>query len=118
MDDPTKDGKSIDNIKNYNDDLEPHITSGIFNKVFYLMSTAPSWDTQKAFNVMVDANMSYWTSTTTFLEAACGVLQKTKDRGYDIDTVKKAFVEVGIDTHSCQLTDSKQISKNGIKDVV
>ena len=34
MDDPTKDGKSIANVKDYTDDLNVHYSSGVFNKVF------------------------------------------------------------------------------------
>lgn len=101
MADPTKDGRSISHMKNYNDSLNVHFTSGIFNKVFYLMGTGKNWDTKKAFDVMVKANMHYWTANTTFKEAACGVISATKDYGYDVSAVNDAMRDVGIDISHC-----------------
>lgn len=101
MDEPTKDGRSISHMKNYNDSLNVHLTSGIFNKVFYLIGTANGWDTKKAFDVMVKANMDYWTANTTFAEAACGVLSATHDYGYDVSAVTKAMQTVGVDISHC-----------------
>ncbi len=103
MDDPTKDNKSIANMKDYKDTLNVHYTSGIFNKVFYLLgsATAKGWDTRKAFDVMVQANSHYWTSSTTFAEAACGVVSATKDYKYDMTAVADAMQNVGIDISHC-----------------
>lgn len=103
MDNPTKDGHSIDNMKNYSDDLNVHYTSGIFNKLFYLMGSAQDkgWTTRKAFDVMVKANMNYWTSTTTFAAAACGVVKATKDYKYDMTAVTQAMKQVGLDISNC-----------------
>jgi pseudolysin len=109
MNDPIKDcyGRkpgdycSIDNVSQYYDGLNVHHSSGVFNKVFYLMSTAPNWDVKKAFGVMVQANMYYWTYETDFNHAACGVVQANKDYGYDAETVVKAFAAVGIEVGSC-----------------
>lgn len=103
---------SIDHIKDYHAGsigvsffniqyVDMHFSSGIFNKVFYLMSTASNWNTKKAFSVMVQANMRYWTSDTTFAEAACGVMDATRDYGYDLKTVSTAFSNVGISTANC-----------------
>jgi len=111
FDQPSKDcyGKqpgdacSIDNMNEYNahKGLEVHYSSGIFNRAFYLISTAPNWNIKKAFNIMVQANMHYWTSDTTFNAAACGVVSATKDYKYDLDAVINAFLTVGIDTSHC-----------------
>ncbi len=109
MDEPSKDchgGQpgnwcSIDNLKEYHDGLDVHFSSGIFNKVFYLMGSAKGWDTKKAFDVMVKANSNYWTSNTSFEDAACGVIKATKDYQYDLDAVTQAMTAVGIDTSHC-----------------
>jgi Zn-dependent metalloprotease len=50
---------------------------------------------------MMQANMHYWTSKTSFAEAACGVMQATNDYAYDQTVVKRAFAEVGIDVTTC-----------------
>ena len=101
MDEPTKDGKSISHMKDYNDSLNVHYSSGIFNKAFYLMGSAEGWNTKKAFDVMVKANMDYWTANSTFAEAACGILSATSDYKYDATAVLSALKQVGLDDSQC-----------------
>jgi pseudolysin len=103
MDDPKKDGVSIDNAKDYDPEkvADPHIGAGVFNKAFYLLATSKNWDTKKAFAVMVQANMHYWTTGTNFNQAACGVISATKDFNYETSAVKSAFDKVGISTDKC-----------------
>jgi pseudolysin len=101
MDDPTKDGKSIAHVDDYTDDLNVHYSSGVFNKMFYTLGTSKGWNTHKAFDVMVKANMDYWTANSTFADAACGVLHATKDNQYSTEAVIKAFDTVGIDVTNC-----------------
>lgn len=105
MDEPTRDCSgnlpgqacSISHFKDYSPTLNVHFSSGIFNKIFYLMSTAQDWNTRKAFNVMVQANRYYWTATTTFAAAACGVLSATQDYHYNSAAVKHALQVVGLE---------------------
>lgn len=92
---------SIDNAKNYIDGIDVHHSSGVFNKAFYLLSTAPNWNIEKAFKVMVQANQRYWLPRSNFKEAACGVKDAAHDFGYDIETVTKVMSEVGLDISSC-----------------
>jgi Zn-dependent metalloprotease len=107
MDDPPKDceGKkqgeecSIGHFKDYKKSLNIHHSSGVFNKAFYLIATA--WDTRKAFEVMVQANMHYWTTTTNFAKAACGVVKAARDYKYDEKTIKDAMRAVGVTTSKC-----------------
>lgn len=107
LDNPTKDGTSIDNLKDF-DATEPHAGAGITNKAFYLLATTKGWTTRKAFDVWVKANMNYWTSSmVTFNEAACGVLSATKDYGYNLADVRVAFAKVGIDTDTCEAASAK-----------
>lgn len=110
MDEPTRDGRSIDNVKDYRDWIDVHYSSGIFNKAFFLMakgwSNANSDATKMAFDVMVKANMSYWTPRTTFADAACGVVNATRDYAksdprYTEIVVANAMAGVGIDTSKC-----------------
>lgn len=92
---------SIDHVRDYRTNLDVHFSSGIFNKMFYLLATSPGWDAHKAFDIMVQANRYYWTSSTSFQDAACGVMEGAKDYGYELDAVSKAFAQVGIDTGRC-----------------
>ncbi len=111
MDEPTKDCEgrtpgdrcSIDKAEGMGPGpfLNVHYSSGVFNKVFYLMSTSPNWNTKKAFEVMVEANKHYWTSLASFGSAGCGVLTATKKLSYDKETVEKALHAVGLETSYC-----------------
>ncbi|KTD34464.1 virulence metalloprotease [Legionella moravica] len=96
MDDPTKDGRSIGHAAQYTDALDVHMTSGVFNKAFYLLAHKPGWSVQKAFQIMVDANMNYWSPIAYYDFAACGVIQAALDRKLDKSPVIDAFAEVGV----------------------
>ena len=109
VDQPTKDcyGKkpgdqcSIDHVNQYNPDLDAHYGSGVYNRAFFLLATTPKWSVKKAFDVMVQANLAYWTANSTFASGACGVVSAAKDYKYDVKAVQAAFHQVGIDTASC-----------------
>ena len=96
MDDPTKDGMSIGNAAQFTDSLDVHMTSGVFNKAFYILAHKPGWSIQKAFQIMVDANMNYWSPIAYYDFAACGVIQAALDRKFDKTPVIEAFAEVGV----------------------
>jgi pseudolysin len=113
MDEPTKDcpkghlpgvGCSISNMKQYFGRLDVHAICGVFNKLFYTLATTPGWNTKKAFDVMVQANVNYWVNNTTYIEAACGVVNAAKDLKYDIKAVDSAAAAVGINTAVCYQT--------------
>ncbi len=90
---------SIDNASQYYNGLDVHYSSGVYNRAFTIL--AGHWNTQKAFEVMADANRYYWTSQVSFNEAACGVISATKARGYDVASVQDAMQEVGVSTAGC-----------------
>lgn len=92
---------SIDHISQYLDTTNVHYSSGIFNRIFYLIGTAPGWDAKKTFDIMLQANRFYWTANTSFDEAACGVLQAARDYQYDTSAVNHAFKVVGINASRC-----------------
>lgn len=76
-----------------------HTASGIFNKAFYLLSKAVG--IKKAYHVMVIANTKYWTSTSDFKSAACGVIYSARDLKVDTALIKKTFAQVGVETTQC-----------------
>ena len=101
MDIPSKDGVSIDSVKSYRKGMDPHYSSGVYNRLFYLIATQDGWDVHKAFAVMVKANQHYWTQKSSFNQAACGVLHAAKDLDFDLEDIKKSMDNVDLDYHSC-----------------
>ncbi|HVT62640.1 MAG TPA: M4 family metallopeptidase, partial [Legionellaceae bacterium] len=79
---PSRDGYSIDRADQYRKDMDVHHSSGVYNRLFYLLVQRPGWNPHKAFQVMLKANMDYWTPTTTFVEGACGILAASRDLGF------------------------------------
>ncbi|MBA2648370.1 MAG: M4 family metallopeptidase [Legionella sp.] len=108
MDKPSKDGKSFDDAKHYQEaakkspgGVEVHYGSGVYNHLFYILSHQVNWTLRKAFDVMVRANMYYWGPYERFDEGGCGMMYAAKDLGYSVDDVKKSLTEVAIDYHKC-----------------
>ena len=95
MNDPPLDGRSIDNYANYSP-IDPHQTSGIYNKAFHDLTEMPNWDISRSFQVFTTANKMYWAPQSTMREGACGVVRATWDEGYSVDDVRRAFAGVGL----------------------
>ena len=109
MDQPSKDctaGQepgddcSIDDATQYNNSLDVHYSSGVFNRLFYLISTTPGWNTKKAFDVMLEAQF-HWVSDADFIDGACGIIKATEELGYEVAAVKAAINQVRIDISEC-----------------
>ncbi|NMH66071.1 M4 family metallopeptidase [Shewanella salipaludis] len=100
--DPTLDGSSIGHADDYYSGIDVHHSSGVFNKAYYLLAHTSGWDTRKAFEVMLRANQLYWTSTSDFDNAACGVKKAADDAGYASQDVIDAFTQVGVNA-SCDV---------------
>ena len=117
MYDPPLDGHSIDHISEYYDGMDPHYSSGIFNKAFYLIATSSGWTTRMAFEIFAFANMNYWTPYTNFQQGAQGVLWAAQDFDYPVQDVIDAFEAVGINLggYEMYVGDIKQtITKTNI----
>ncbi|WP_444996741.1 M4 family metallopeptidase [Aliikangiella sp. IMCC44359] len=104
MDDPTKDGKSIDKQSDYTDGMDVHYSSGVFNKAFYNLATAPGWDTKKAFQLYAKANQKYWTASTNWDQAGNGILDIACELGVDVNQVMLSLVSVGINSNPSDAT--------------
>ncbi|UWU76036.1 M4 family metallopeptidase [Bradyrhizobium huanghuaihaiense] len=104
MCDPPQDGHSIDHVSKYDDRLNVHYSSGIYNKVFCILSKRSGWDIRKSFHTFVVANQDYWTLNATFQSGAEGVLRAAEKLKYDTKDVVFAFDQVGI---SCAMTESQ-----------
>ncbi len=96
MDQPSKDGSSIDHASQMTSGLDVHYSSGVYNKAFYHLATTAGWNVQSAFGVMLRANDLYWGATSTFNQGACGVEQAASDLGLSVQDVTNAFANVGV----------------------
>ncbi len=94
--DPPLDGQSIDHVDDYYAGMDPHYSSGIFNKAFYLIATSQGWSTRMAFDIYTWANQVYWVPSTTFQQGAEGAAYAAMDYGYPWQDVTAAFAVVGI----------------------
>lgn len=103
MDVPSMDGDSIDRADEYYPGLDVHYSSGVYNRLFYLMSTREGWDTRKAFDVMVKANMDYWTPLASYTDAACGLISAAEDLGFSVADIKESLDEVAINHKLCDV---------------
>ena len=109
MCDPTADGISIDHASNYNDGIDVHYSSGIFNKAFCLTARrfasgdpgGPSTvdSTRRAGEAWYAANASYWVSSSTFTQGCQGVIDAAVALGFS-DTertaIRDSFIDVGV----------------------
>lgn len=94
---PSKDGRSVGQQNEYCPGMDPHYSSGLFNRAFYYLSVTKGWDLRSAYHPFVVANELYWMPASTFFEAACGVVQAAKDLELNTNDVTEAFRKVGIE---------------------
>lgn len=95
FDDPTRDGVSIKHASQFRPGMDPHLSSGVYNHAFYVLSHTPGWDVRKAFTVFATANRNYWTPSSTFDSGVCGMQSAATDLGEPVADVTAAFAEVG-----------------------
>ena len=93
-----KDGRSIGHVQDYQEGMDVHYSSGIYNKAFCVLSKRSGWNIKKAFDVFVVANQAYSAPAETFQGGAEKVLQAAKrlGAGYPETDVVEAFKAVGI----------------------
>ncbi|MEH8262708.1 M4 family metallopeptidase [Aeromonas veronii] len=115
FEDPTRDGRSIGHAADYQEGMDVHHSSGVYNRAFYLLATSSGWNTRKAFEVFLLANRLYWGANTNYQQGACGVSRATADLGYSQADVARAFQTVGVDA-SCGTTPppSDNVLQNGV----
>ena len=95
--DPAEDGRSIGGYKQYCPGMDPHFSSGLFNRAFYFLGETKGWDIKKAFHPFVVANELYWRADSRFYEAACDVVEAARDLELNADDVIEAFRKVGLE---------------------
>ncbi len=111
MNDPKKDGYSIDNYKDYPKQQEVHGSSGIANNAFYLLTEGGKNRTSglevkggigmdKSLKIFGRALTTYMTPKTTFAQAREATLKAATDlygaKSVELQKVKDAWSAVGV----------------------
>ncbi|KAL5009207.1 hypothetical protein ScPMuIL_014788 [Solemya velum] len=96
MEEPTSDNMSISHVDQMEAWMDPHFSSGVYNRVFFVVVKQKNMAVQDAVRVFLHANRMYWCETSTFASAACDTLKAAYDLGYDITPFARAFDDVGI----------------------
>lgn len=101
MEKPSQDGRSIDSADQYRANMDVHYSSGVFNRLFYLLAHQAGWNVRQAFHVMVKANMDYWLPQSTFEMGGCGVLSAARDLDFSVVDVQRVLDQVAIPYTRC-----------------
>ncbi len=94
---PPLDGQSIDNFKRYKNGMANDTTSGVYNRLFFLLAMSPDWSIEKAYQVFLDANRKHWGPGTSFQEGACGIETEIYTRKYPVAPFQTAIRVVGLE---------------------
>ena len=94
--DPTLEGHSLGHTDDYCYPIDVHCSSGLYNRLYYLLTTTPGWNARMSFMVFATANQLYWTPDSSFNDGACGTMQVARDLGFSDQDVLAAFNTVGI----------------------
>ncbi len=108
MCDPTKDGSSIDDAKNYKAGMDVHYSSGVPNRAFCLAvgrfrvvgsGTTTLNAVQQVGKIWYAANGGFWTSGSTFAEACKGVIDAARSLGYKgeaLEALSASWADTGV----------------------
>lgn len=93
---PEKDHHSISNVKDMFKGMDPHYSSGVYRRAWYVLVHDQGMTIRDATAVFLHANRMYWHSTATFYDVSCGLLQAAIDLGFDTSPFRVAFKDVGL----------------------
>ena len=82
--------------------LDPHFSSGVFRRAFYVTVKQKGFPLKDAARVYVHANRNYWHHGSTFFDCSCGVLKAAIDLGFSQTPFKRGFQDVEIEP--CDVT--------------
>lgn len=111
---PENDYVSIGHVSNMSIYTDPHYSSGIYRRVWWVVVHEYQMDVRKAFEVFLFANRMYWHSSASFFDVSCGLKRAAYDLGADIYPFEVAFVDVGIEycdvsTHILSLNNNETV---------
>jgi len=98
---PPADSRSIGHVDDYEEGMDVHFSSGVFNKAFCKLSKMEAWNPRKSFHLFLTANKMHWEEETDFQEGADLTMLAVRELGYEEDDVCIAFAEVGLIADGC-----------------
>ncbi|MEE2730730.1 MAG: M4 family metallopeptidase [Pseudomonadota bacterium] len=96
FEDPTLDGRSIGHADDYTTNMDVHLSSGVYNRAYFLLANTPGWNPRLAFELFVHANRFYWGPATDFDAGACGLILAAQDLGWPAVEVAAALRSTGV----------------------
>ncbi|XP_045165283.2 uncharacterized protein LOC123529128 [Mercenaria mercenaria] len=94
---PENDNISISKVEDMLEHTDPHFSSGIYRRVWWVVVKDGSMSIRDAAAVFLYANRMYWHSTASFYDCSCGTLKAALDLGHDIAPFRMAFKDVGLE---------------------
>lgn len=88
------DGRSIINVHDFEEGMNVHYASGVFNRFACELSATLTW--KDIFRIFTYAGRFYWCETTDFVEGGCGVLKAAYDLGYDLGPFEIGLRNIGL----------------------
>ena len=76
---PSRDGRSIDDGRDYEKGMSGHVAGGVMNKLFYELVVRHGWSIEETFKLMLEANVSCWSTQVVFADAGTCLLLLTED---------------------------------------
>lgn len=93
---PENDNRSISNVEDMEEYTDPHYSSGVYRRVWWVLTKDAGVPIRDAAAVFLYANRMYWHSTASFYDCSCGTLKAALDLGYDTAPYRMAFRDVGL----------------------
>ncbi|KAL5008609.1 hypothetical protein ScPMuIL_014190 [Solemya velum] len=93
---PRSDNVSIAHVRQMERTMDPHYSSGIFRRAFYVIVKQKHFSLRNTVEVFLHANRMYWHHMSTFASAACSLIKAAYDLGYPVDAFEKGFQDVGL----------------------
>ena len=100
---PERDNISISKATDMRSEMDPHFSSGVFRRAFYVTVVQKGMPIRDATQVYLHANRNYWHHASTFYDCSCGVLKAAIDLGFSQTPFKRGFKDVEIEP--CDVTE-------------
>ncbi|KAJ8308174.1 hypothetical protein KUTeg_013048 [Tegillarca granosa] len=94
--DPEIDGSSVGHVEDFHDSMDPHYSSGVYRRVFFVMIIQKGISIKQAVKVLLQANRVYWRERSGFEDAGCGVIKASYDVGQNPTPYVRALDDVGV----------------------